>query len=190
MIKIECANPNCKKIFKRYSGEYNRRVNLGKKQYCCMSCYGKCAGYNAFKDIPEEKRKELQRNIKRYCDNKRDENTPFRFFMKVIHNKNRAKKFGDVDIEHLKYIWRKQNGICPLTKCVLNLPIHVGLWGESSLYSRASLDRIDNNKGYCKGNVRFISVMANWAKNNKSDAALVEFFHEIARNYHQDVKCD
>jgi myo-inositol catabolism protein IolC len=40
---------------------------------------------------------------------------------------------------------------------------------------QASLDRIDSNKGYIKGNIRYISVSVNWLKNNLDDNHLREF---------------
>jgi hypothetical protein len=47
---------------------------------------------------------------------------------------------------------------------------------------RASLDRIDNSKPYVQGNVRFISLMANYAKNDMTDAELVGFCKAVASN--------
>lgn len=185
MVEIECDNPGCKKKFNRYIGEYRRSLRMGRKQYCNRSCYGKGAGYKAFDVVPEQKRKELQRNIKKYCGNLRDEYTSFRFFMKVIGGLGRKSKWGDVDIAYLKEIWEKQNGICPFTGWELILPNTVDGWDESSSrVKRASLDRIDSEKGYLKGNVRFVSVMANYAKNKLNDYELINFCKAVAE-YHK-----
>jgi len=43
----------------------------------------------------------------------------------------------------------------------------------------ASLDRIDVTQGYLQGNVRFVAVPVNLAKNSFSDAELLEFFDAI-----------
>ena len=40
---------------------------------------------------------------------------------------------------------------------------------------QASIDRIDSSKGYVKGNVRYISVSANWLKNDLDDNHVMEF---------------
>ena len=45
---------------------------------------------------------------------------------------------------------------------------------------KPSLDRIDSSKGYLKGNVRFVTVMANLAKGTFSDAELVRFCQAVA----------
>ena len=50
--------------------------------------------------------------------------------------------------------------ICP----VLNIPMFVG--DIKSTDNSPTLDRIDNNKGYIKGNVHWISRKANAMKNN------------------------
>jgi hypothetical protein len=50
-------------------------------------------------------------------------------------------------------------------KCpYLEIPIKVGSYG--GIDSSPSLDRIDNKKGYVKGNVQIISRKANQIKNN------------------------
>ncbi len=47
----------------------------------------------------------------------------------------------------------------------------------------ASLDRIDNTKGYVKGNVEVISHLANSMKSNASPQELVLFAKEILKRY-------
>jgi hypothetical protein len=51
---------------------------------------------------------------------------------------------------------------CPVLGCKLKLG-----YGKK-LYSSPSIDRIDNSKGYIKGNVRVISHRANQLKSNMS----------------------
>ena len=46
----------------------------------------------------------------------------------------------------------------------------------------ASLDRIDNSKGYVQGNVRFVSVMFNFARNKFSDEEVIEFAQAVIKN--------
>lgn len=64
---------------------------------------------------------------------------------------------------------------CP----VLRIPLVVGV-GKSS-YASPSLDRIDNRKGYVKGNVRVISHRANTLKSNGSLAELRAVYEDAVR---------
>lgn len=55
--------------------------------------------------------------------------------------------------------------------------------GKGQLFSNSSLDRIDNTKGYVKGNVQVISRLANTMKSNASKEQLLEFAKNIFRLY-------
>lgn len=44
----------------------------------------------------------------------------------------------------------------------------------------ASLDRVDHAVGYLKGNVRFVTFMANVARSNFSDSELLGFCKAVA----------
>jgi hypothetical protein len=72
-------------------------------------------------------------------------------------------------------LWESQNGICPFTGWQLELPKWTNGWTEKQKPQRASLDRIDCSKGYIQGNVRFISVIANYARNSFDDKEVIEF---------------
>lgn len=51
--------------------------------------------------------------------------------------------------------------VCP----ILGIPLEMK-FGEGKTNSSPSLDRIDNNKGYLKGNVQVVSWRANYLKSN------------------------
>ena len=55
-------------------------------------------------------------------------------------------------------------------------------WVGGPHLRRASLDRIDNSLGYVKGNVRFISIMANYCRNTFEDKDLMEFCEAVVDN--------
>jgi len=109
---------------------------------------------------------------------------------KIIHQhaKERAKKKGlafnieesDIDIPI----------ICP----ILGIPIYkIGSEDKPSgpCANSASLDRIDNTKGYVKGNVAIISHKANTMKHNASPIELIRFAKWVLANYEVDkVKND
>ena len=84
-------------------------------------------------------------------------------------SKRNAAKKGiehDIDLNYLKHIYRISGGICPLTRVKFNY--------EPKHQDNLSLDRVDNSKGYIKGNVWFITTWANRAKN---DLPLEQFQH-------------
>lgn len=65
------------------------------------------------------------------------------------------------------YMWRifvRQRGRCPLTGLFLEFSCRGGLKGTT-----ASLDRIDSNKGYVKGNVRWVHKTVNRMRNTMTD---------------------
>ncbi len=63
-------------------------------------------------------------------------------------------------------VFEEQNGKCPMTGVAMKLRTQKR--EELSSPESASLDRIDNNKGYVKGNVRFVTYMYNMARNKFS----------------------
>ena len=89
----------------------------------------------------------------------------------------------DFDLIFLSNLWELQSGVCPLTGWKLELPKHSCGWKtKKNKLKRASLDRIDNSKGYIKGNIRFISVMANYCKNTFTDDDVKLFCEAVYHN--------
>ena len=95
---------------------------------------------------------------------------PLTFFTRCVpHYKRQAKLRGyefNLTKEYLESIF-PLNDLCP----ILKIKMSKSMQRHSSVYSSASLDRIDNSKGYIKGNVHFISLKANTMK---SDASITE----------------
>ena len=101
--------------------------------------------------------------------------------------KSRAKKKKidfNITLEYLKELWDKQKGICPITGWKMlnrknsNTRIKAPFCPE-----RSSLDRIEPNKGYVIGNVRFICLMAQYAKHEFSDKDLMKFCKTVAKKH-------
>lgn len=97
---------------------------------------------------------------------------------KLSDSKKRAKKHGfefDLDLPYLAELWIDQKGRCALTGIVME---HKGgdLWNKN--FRRFGIDRIDNNKGYIKGNVRLTCHWSNNAKSTMSDDELKEFIFQ------------
>lgn len=96
-------------------------------------------------------------------------------------SKKRAKKHGwdfDVDREYLIKLWKRQKGLCAITQ--VKLTGKPGTRQNKNPY-RASLDRVNNNKGYVKGNVRFVSHWYNNAKSTWPDKIFEEFVNHLRR---------
>lgn len=70
--------------------------------------------------------------------------------------------------------------LCPL----LNVPF---IWGtRNSKWYTYSLDRIDNSKGYVKGNVQVITYLANTMKSKATKEELLTFSKNIIEFYKED----
>jgi hypothetical protein len=83
----------------------------------------------------------------------------------LSNSKKRATKFNwdcDLDLDYLANLWFKQQGRCALTGVLLDY--ESGSSNNKNPY-RTSIDRIDNSKGYVRGNVR---LLTHWANNAKS----------------------
>jgi DNA-directed RNA polymerase subunit RPC12/RpoP len=91
--------------------------------------------------------------------------------------KMRAKKRGQpFDIEKSDILIPD---ICP----IMNVPIYEHK-GRSGAYKYSpSLDRIDNDKGYVKGNVWVISQVANQMKGNATPEELIHFAKWVLSTY-------
>ena len=161
-ITLTCARGSCGKIYTRALNEHTRSVRLGRKEYCGRSCA--VSAYN----------KGNVHNLRK-GGSAPDAKSPFRWFMRVIRDRRGKKGETDIDLEFLKNLWEEQCGVCPLTGWCMYLPISTRGWPEGSKSRRASLDRIDSSKGYTKDNVRYICVMANYAKNVYTDQDVIEF---------------
>lgn len=84
-----------------------------------------------------------------------------------------------IDIAYLKQLWESQRGICPYTGLKMIFPTH---WKEMTRVhslEKVSLDRIDSSRGYVKGNVEFVCLGVNYAKNRWSRQEAIDFFSKI-----------
>jgi len=175
---LECESEICNKKFERSKSEYKRSQKLARPSFCSR----KCSGINNTKNFDEYYKNGGKRIIEHLNpSNRREELSPFKWFMRVI--KRRKKEKGrdfNIDLKYLSELWETQNGICPFTKWKLELPNHSSSWKEDSdKLKRASLDRIDNSKGYIRGNLRYVSIMANYCRNEFSDEEVKLFCEAV-----------
>jgi len=174
IINLVCSH--CGKIFPRTLAEYNRSKRVGRLSYCSGSC---AASENNRKSPRSGNIDNLN------SANRKDKFSPFRYAMKIVRarSKQNNRKSYDIDIEYLNEIWKKQHGKCPYTGWDLELPRTSFGWEDEPNTRRASLDRIDNSLGYVKGNVRFVSVMANYCRNEFDDENVIEFCNAVVNKY-------
>ena len=92
------------------------------------------------------------------------------------------KKTSDTNItyRYLESLFEEQNKECIYTGIPLKLRTIKDII-ENHMYA-ASLDRIDSNKPYEIGNVQFVSLMANYAKNRYNEQYLIDFINYIKVN--------
>ncbi len=127
--------------------------------------------------IRERRRKHRDANLmkEREYHRKYYAANPFQLAIKYI--KTRSKKNGlpfDLTKEYLEQLWDECGGICSMTG------IKMRKSSKPSDPLGKSIDRIDPEKGYTKGNVRLVSYWYNRTRNNWGDKLTVEMCQQVA----------
>lgn len=167
-ISLACAY--CDKPFEKVAREHRRQLKKGKTHFYCRQSCQVSAGN---KMSPRGDGSGL------VADNRRDALTPFRWY--ILRARQRKHTY-DIDAAYLLVLWEHQGGVCAFTGWELRLPKSTVGWSAGHHPANASLDRIDCSKGYVEGNVRFISVMANYARNQFTDEQVLEFCCAVVCN--------
>ena len=172
MMLTELTCLHCRKLFKRQSSLHKRSQRRGVNNiFCSCSCAVK---HHHKHSSPWWNMKGLK------SDNRKDRLTRFRIFTQMARSRDSE---ADITPEYLEEIWNKQNGECPICGEKLLLPDGAKTrWKNGKAWNNASIDRIDNEIGYEKGNVRFVSLMANLAKNSFPGADLIKFCTKVVKN--------
>lgn len=103
--------------------------------------------------------------------------------LKLAAVRQRARKRGlecTVTLEDVLKLWSIQNG-----KCALCGRPMLCLAGSGNLPDIASLDRLKNEYGYCKDNLRMVHSICNVMRNNLSDEMLVSRCKSILAHLQQ-----
>ena len=80
----------------------------------------------------------------------------------------------DVDWEFLFDIWDRQNGMCRYSRVPLSI--------EANHPHKVSLDRIDSQQGYLKGNLQLVSATVNRMKQEFEEDLFLDLCKRIADN--------
>ena len=163
----------CGTVFERTQAELKRNAKKNRRVFCSRSCSGR--GLIA-ENMPDAKRTGWHLGLV----NHGDEYSRFRVFLHRIGGRKKSKEC-DLSLEYLKELWDSQDGVCPYTGWKLKTPdnTHKRIPVTPEL---ASIDRIDSSKGYVRGNVQFVSYMANCAKNCFGTDDLLRFCRAVANH--------
>lgn len=168
LITIKCDN--CGQDYNKPISEYNRNKKFNRHSFCSRSC---SAIFNS--------KNRKNRNIKfdhllEYNKNKKSNS--FLYYMRSV--RQRFKEY-NITIDDLKNQWLVQNEMCVYSGIRLQLASYTTT--DINPIYRASLDRIDSNKGYIKGNIQFVSTSINYMKNKLSHDETIELCKLISKNY-------
>jgi len=188
---------NYKWSWEQYEGQtYNQKYYQKNKE--SILAYGK-QWYQDNKEYSSQRNKkyieghkERLNKLKRERNKKAwgDFNDPYWFKRRCSAIKTRAKSFNldfDLDPEYLKSIFPKDKK-CP----ALGLPFIIGsryVKGKEK-HQTVSLDRINSNKGYIKGNVQWVSFLANTIMTNATPDQVIKVgkhFKKILENNNEET---
>lgn len=177
MVEFPCAQ--CGKTGRKTNAEYRRSLRMGRLMFCGTTCAA--VHNNAHREVSP---KVIER-IRALCGNRHDDYYNFRFHLKVV--KQRLKVQGvscELTLRDLADQWEKQEGRCPYTGWELDNPGQAQPGKSIEKHPRrASLDRIDSSKGYVIGNIEFVSMIANFAKNDWPREAVIEFGRAVSKQH-------
>ncbi len=165
----------CGETFSKPSKEVARQRarNPQRAFYCSRSCYARHVGQHNLGH-------HLGRGNPAVLDpgNRQDEFSPFRYFMRKARNRP---QHTDLDLCYLRDLWASQRGRCALSGIPLELPRNTLEWERRVRDPwKPSLDRIDSSRGYIRGNVRYVAMIGNLAKQRFTDDELFEFCGAVA----------
>lgn len=174
MKTVTLVCEECDTEFERLAKEAKRNAKLGRKVFCGQSC--------SLSNMIRNREPGPGKAENLVSDNRRDELTSFRWYLRNVRKRRARKGKTDLTLEWLKDLWESQKGTCPLTGWKLALPDTSAGFKNGCEPHVASLDRIDNGMGYVKGNVRFIAAMANFCRQRWTDAQVIEFCQAVAEH--------
>lgn len=100
-------------------------------------------------------------------------------YWQSIHKGAKKRKLEiNITIEYIWDLFLKQDRKCALSGIELFFPPKIGLVKNKNKQT-ASLDRIDNNKGYIEGNVQWIHTDINYIKQDYTEKELLYYIIKI-----------
>lgn len=160
----------CKKSFGVLEKEYKRQTKNGRPEdmfFCGRSCVSAYSNMVSPRKPP-----------KPAWGNQYAKKGDFTYDLRKIKGRalNRGMEY-DLDEDHLKELWEKQNGRCVYT----GIELEKRKEKATKLPNQASIDRIDSSKGYVKDNIQFIAYSINLAKNDFTEEVFLCFLDQITK---------
>lgn len=100
-----------------------------------------------------------------------------RAYISYLRGKAIQRKKECISIDELEEIWNNQNGKCALTGWDMTM-----ILGKGNINTNASIDRINSDIGYTKGNIQFVCRIVNVLKSNLTEDGLYEICKAIIKN--------
>ena len=101
----------------------------------------------------------------------------FKLFMTAIRKRCLSKEMElTITLDYIKELYSEQGGKCAITG--IDIPVRYKKIDTSTL-NQASIDRIDNNKGYVIGNIQFVALGVNYMRNRFSSEDAKSFINLI-----------
>lgn len=164
-ITIICQE--CLTNFSKDKREYDRQMRNGRSHFFCSRG---CSAMHGNREVPRSRT-----HLRKYRRTA-DDLSPFREFIRKSRLNLRGHR-GNIDAEYLKSVWDEQGGVCALTGISLVLSTH-----SSDIRIQPSVDRIDSNLPYDKGNIQFVCLAINLGKSTLSNDQMIEFINMIREN--------
>lgn len=183
------CSQECRKNFLIKENEDNPRkcksckITKRKKDFRRITCKdGTSQNYKNCLDC-EKKQKEKISIVKKYgipYDVYHQGLSPQNFLKYSLKNARRtAKATGkdfSINYEYLISLWEKQKGLCAISK--IPMTYFTGK-GRNVNYYNVSLDRIDSEKGYIRGNVQLTCYIVNIMKNRLVQKEFLQICRKI-----------
>lgn len=163
----------CKEVKSTSEFYINKSAGSGGYDCYCKKC--RYSYHRSRKDIiNNQRRNKMKVDLefrKKVLEKKR--NSHYKNIKQALYNRAKARAIK----WDLEFNITLEDIIIPETCPLLNIPIFPGKKGD--YFNTPSLDRINNDLGYIKGNVAVISMLANSMKNSASIELLKTFSSNI-----------
>lgn len=179
-ISLTCNH--CGAKFDKLLKEHKRRVKSGHTKFFCSRT---CTGMNNIANLPDPSNPRNMEHLKAITPlaiaaNRKYSEEDFKFQEYIRRTSARKQHSNDLTIDYLKEVWHRQDGKCAIS----NIPLQHATETNNKNFM-ASIDRIDSNLGYVRGNIQFLTCALNLAKNNGSDDHLRELIALIIEHQTQ-----